>query len=265
MNIVVLIKQVPDTESQIEINPDGVSINTEDIRRVINPYDEIALEEALRIKEQHGGKVIVLCLGAQKAAEAIRTAFAMGVDEGILILDTIFDGSDALRTIKILAAALKPIEYDIIIAGLRSVDFDNSQIGPGLAEILDIPFIGMVVKQRIDNGKITCSRTIDGGTAVLKATLPCLFSTQRGLNEPRYTSLPGIMKAKKKQIEIKSIDELGIGELGIDDIGIKNAKVGINGLYIPTQKRHLALVEAPTVKEKAAALAKIIHSDIGAC
>jgi len=260
MRIVVLVKQIPDTESQTEIDLDGISIRTDDIRWVMNPYDEIAVEEALRIKEQHGGKVTILSMGSQKASETIRTAIAMGADEGILIHDPLFDGGDALCTVKILTAALKQTGYDLIIAGQRSVDFDNCQIGPGVAELLQIPFIGMVVKQEITDGKIKCDRLIDGGEVVLEADLPILFTTQRGLNEPRYTSLTGVMKAKKKQIEVKSFSDLDVDETMV---GAKNAKVAINSLNLPADKRNLKIIDGQTIEDQAASLVNIMHSDMG--
>jgi len=210
VEIVVLLKQVPATESLIGIADDGVSIKTDDIKWVINPYDEFAVEEALKIKEAHGGSVTIISVGAEKATEAIRTALAMGADKGILINDPAAASCDGLNTARILAAVLKETPFDLIIAGQRAVDDDNFQVGPATAEFLGIPNISMVIKQDIIDSKIRCHATIDGGTVTLEAQLPALFTTQRGLNEPRYASLPGIMKAKKKPIDIKTIADIGL-------------------------------------------------------
>ncbi len=201
MDIVVLVKQVPDTESLVQIADDGVSIKTQDIKWIMNPYDELAVEAALQIKEAQGGTVTILSLGPEKAIETIRTALAMGADQGVHIKDPAAEGSDSLATAKLLAAALKDISCDLIIAGHRAVDEDNYQVASAVAELMGIPQVSMVNKVEITDNKMTCHRTIEGGTVVVEASLPALFTTQRGLNEPRYASLPGIMKAKKKEIK----------------------------------------------------------------
>lgn len=199
MDIIVLIKQVPATEIMISIADDKKSVNTDNAKLVMNPYDELAVEEALQIKKTHGGSVTILSLGTDKAVEAIRTGLAMGADNGILINDPAAKDCDGIGTAKILAAAIKTIPHDLIIAGQRAVDDDNYTAGPGVAEFLNIPHISFVIKQEIKDKTIRCTQTIDGGTAVVEAPLPVLLTTQRGLNEPRYASLPGIMKAKKKK------------------------------------------------------------------
>ena len=210
MEIVVLLKQVPDTESMISVADDGVSIKTDDIKWVISPYDEFAVEEALRIRDAGGGKVTILTVGGDKAVEAIRTALAMGADEGILINDPAAAGCDGLGTARILAAALKEMPYDVIIAGQRAVDDDNFLVGTAVAEYLGIPNISLVNKQEIADGKIKCQRTIEGGVVVLEAVLPALFTTQRGLNEPRYASLHNIMNAMKQQLYVSPPADLGV-------------------------------------------------------
>ena len=175
VEIVVLLKQVPSTESLIGIAEDGISIKTDDIKWVINPYDEFAVEEALRIKEAHGGSVSVLSVGSERTVEAIRTALAMGADKGMLInapVDIVYDG---LTTARILSAALKETPFDVIIAGQRAVDDDNFQVGPATAEFLGIPHISMVIKQEITDGKMTCHRTVEGGRPPLPTRADCDF------------------------------------------------------------------------------------------
>ena len=156
MEIVVLVKQVPDTESLIQIADDGVSVKTDDIKWVMNPYDEFAVEEALRIKEAQGGSVTILSLGPAKTLETIRTALAMGADKGVHVLDPAADGSDSLGTAKILAAALAGLEYDLVIAGQRAVDGDAYQVGAAVAEFAGMPQVSLVNKQEIADGKIKC-------------------------------------------------------------------------------------------------------------
>ena len=259
MDIVVLVKQVPDTESLIQIADDGVSIKTQDIKWIMNPYDELAVEEALQIKEAQGGTVTILSLGPAKAIEAIRTALAMGADQGVHICDPVAEGSDPLATAKLLAAALKDLPCDLIIAGHRAVDEDNYQVAAAVAEFMDIPQISMVNKAEVSEGKITCHRTIEGGTVVMEATLPALFTTQRGLNEPRYASLPGIMKAKKKPVDVKTVADLGVDA---GSVGAGNRKVKIKALNLPPERQAVRMIEAEGAADKAAELLKILHEEI---
>ncbi len=258
MNIVVLVKQVPDTESLIQIAEDGVSIKKQDIKWIMNPYDELAVEEALRIKEAQGGTVTILSFGPEKTIEAIRTALAMGADQGVHIKDPAAEGSDSLATAKLLAAALKNIPYDLIIAGHRAVDEDNYQVASAVAELLGIPQVSIVNKAEVADGKITCHRTIEGGTVVMQAALPALFTTQRGLNEPRYASLPGIMKAKKKTVDVKTVADLGVDAASV---GAANRKVKIKALNLPPQRQAVRMIQGETAAAKAAELVKILHEE----
>jgi len=212
MNIIVCLKQVPDTETQIKIAADGKSIVQDDIKWVMNPYDEYGVEEALRIKEKFGGEVIVVSLGPKRVTEAIRTALAMGADKGILITDDALDGSESLARGKALAAAVKDVEYDLIFTGQRGVDDDMGVAGAVLAERLGIPSVSLATKVEVaeDGKSATINRPVEGQTLVIEASLPVLITTQKGLNEPRYASLPGIMKAKKKPLEEKSLADLGL-------------------------------------------------------
>lgn len=255
MNIFVLLKQVPATESAVEVADDNTTIKTQDINWVINPYDEFAVEEALRIREASGGTVTILSVGPDKATEAIRTALAMGADKGILINDAAALQCDALGTAQILAAALKSEAYDLIIAGQRAVDGENFQVGTAVAEYLNIPNISLVIKQEIADGKITCHRTIEGGTVVMETQLPALITTQRGLNEPRYASLPGIMKAKKKPIENKTLADLDLGD------ELAPAKIEIMRLTPPPERQSGRLIEGDSAQAKAAELARVLHEE----
>jgi len=259
MEIVVLVKQVPDTESLIEIAGDGVSIKKQDIKWVMNPYDEIAVEEALQIRDAQGGAVTVVSMGGQKTVETIRTALAMGADKGIHINDPAAEGSDALATAKILAAAIKEIPFELIIAGHRAVDEDNYQVASGVAELLGIPQVSMVVKAELLDGKIKCQRTIEGGTVTVEASMPAMFTTQRGLNEPRYASLPGIMKAKKKPVDVKTLADLGIDPTSV---GQANRKVKIKALNFPPQRQAVRMIEGETAQNKAAGLVKVLHEEV---
>ena len=258
MEIVVLVKQVPDTESLIEIDADGVSIKKQDIKWVMNPYDEIAVEEALQIRDAQGGSVTIVSMGSPKAVEAIRTALAMGADKGIHINDPAAEGSDPLATARILAAAVKDIPYDLIIAGHRAVDEDNYQVAAGVAELLNIPQISMVTKDELLDGQIKCHRAVEGGTVVVQAPLPALFTTQRGLNEPRYASLPGIMKAKKKPVDVKTVADLGIDPA---TVGAGNRKVKIRALNFPPERQAVRIIEGESPSDKAAEIVRVLHEE----
>jgi electron transfer flavoprotein beta subunit len=254
VEIVVLLKQVPATESFISIAPDGDAIRTDDLKWVINPYDELAVEEALQIRQETGGKVTVLSLGPEKAAEAIRTALAMGADAGIRIDpgEIILDG---LNSARILAAALKEIPHDLIICGHRAVDDDNNQVGPAVAEFLNIPHISMVIKEEIKDNAIRCTTTVEGGTMELEAPLPTLITTQRGLNEPRYASLPGIMKAKKKTIDTRNAADLGIESDAL------SAKVVVNAMQPPVERKGGKIVEGDSIEAQVAELVRLLHDE----
>jgi electron transfer flavoprotein beta subunit len=255
VDIVVLLKQVPATESIITVAGDGQSIKTDDLKWVISPYDEFAVEEALQIREAQGGKVTILTVGTDKATEAIRTALAMGADEGVLINDPAALATDGLGTARVLAAALKQMPYDLIIAGQRAVDDDNYLVGTAVAEYLGIANISMVNQQEIADGKIKCRQTIEGGTVTLEADLPALFTTQRGLNEPRYASLPGIMKAKKKPLETKTL-----ADLGVDAASLQPATT-VAALQPPPERKGGRMIEGETAADKAAELVRLLSEE----
>lgn len=257
MDIVVLVKQVPSTDSVIQIAEDNVSIITDGLEWVMNPYDEMAVEEALRIKEAHGGKVIILSIGTSKRVEeTVRTAIAMGADHGVLVKDPLVEGSDADGTARILTAALKNIEYDLIIAGHRAVDHDNYQVGSTVAGFLGIPQISQVIKEEIKDNKIICNQSIEGGMMIIEASLPALFTTQRGLNEPRHITMQRILKAGKQPLEIKTLADLGVDS---GTVGAANAKVKITTLKFPPEREEVVMFEEETVQERAAALVKALN------
>jgi len=260
VNSIVCLKQVPDTETQIKIASDSKSIVTDDIKWVMNPYDEFGVEEALRLKEKHGGEVTVIGLGPKRVTESIRTALAMGADKGILITDDALEGSDSIATAKAIAAAVKDLEYDVIFTGQRGVDDDLGIVGATLAELLGIPQLSLIVKVEVaeDGKSVKVERPIEGETLVIESSLPALITAQKGLNEPRYASLPGIMKAKKKPL-----DEKSLGDLGLDsaEFGEAARKLKILELTPPPARAAGKIIEGETPQEKAAQLAKLLHDE----
>lgn len=203
MKIGVLIKFVPDTETKIEISGEGSGIKREGIKYVVNPYDEYAIEEALKLKEKTSGEGVAICAGPANATEGIRTALAMGLDRGIHINDDAFLTSDAYTTAKALESVCKQENFDIIFAGRKGIDYDQVQVSQMLASFLDIPSVTFVSKfEHLDENKVKVERDVDGGAKqVIEINTPCIIGTTKGINEPRYASLPGIMKAKKKEIK----------------------------------------------------------------
>jgi electron transfer flavoprotein beta subunit len=210
VNIVACVKQVPDTEAQIRVKPDGSGIDEGGIKWVMNPYDEYGVEEALRLKEKQGGDVTIVSVGPARAMETIRTALAMGAEKGIHISDPALDNADAYTTAAALAAAIKGIPHDIIFCGQRAIDDDSGQVGSILAELLGIPSATLITKLETDGKTAKATRPIEGAQLVIETSLPCVITAQKGLNEPRYASLPGIMKAKKKPVDVKNAAALGV-------------------------------------------------------
>ena len=197
------MKQVPDTETKVRIGQDGKTIDPTDVNYVVNPYDEYAIEEALRIKESTGeGEVTILTLGPDRAINAIRTALAMGADKAVhLKTDDTYLDSYAVAVA--LANQLKEMDYDLILTGKQAVDDDAAQIGPRVAALLDLPCATVVTKLEIGDGAFTAHREVEGGLEVVEGSLPAVVTAQKGLNEPRYASLKGIMMAKRKPVEEK--------------------------------------------------------------
>lgn len=207
MNVLVLLKQTFDTEEKIIVK-DG-NIVEDGAEFVMNPYDEYAVEEAVKLKETHGAEVTVMTVGPSRAENVLRTALAMGADQAILIDDESLFG-DEYTISKVLASIIKKRPYDLILSGSVSVDNGAGQVAQRIAEELDIPHVATAISLTVDSNKATVVRDVEGNSEVIEATLPLLVTAQQGLNEPRYPSLPGIMKAKKKPLERLSADDLDL-------------------------------------------------------
>jgi len=212
MNIFAFVKRVPDTESRIRIQDGGKSVAEDGLNFVISPYDEYAVEEALRLKEAKGGKVTAVALGPEEALVVLRKCLAMGADEAVLIKDEAADSYDGLRTATILAAYLKAKvgPFDLLLFGKQSVGADNAQVPSMIAEILGLPQVNVVTKLEVGDGAGTAVREIEGAREKVGFALPAVISAQKGLNEPRYETLRGIMAAKKKTIPVLTVGELGL-------------------------------------------------------
>ncbi|MDF1611106.1 electron transfer flavoprotein subunit beta/FixA family protein [Stygiobacter electus] len=198
MKIAVCVSHVPDTASKIYIGSDGKSIDQTGLTYVVNPYDEFAIEEALKTKEKFGGETVAISLGTDANKETLRKALAMGIDNAVLLKDDKY--RDSLSVAKALADEIKAQGAELVFFGKQSVDFDNSVVGQLTAELLGYNCVSVVVSFSLDGNKITCEREIEGGKEFIETSLPAVITAQKGLNEPRYASLKGIMAAKKKVI-----------------------------------------------------------------
>lgn len=253
MNIVVCLKQTFDTEAKIVINKG--KIDDTGVNLVINPYDEFAIEEALKIKEKLGGEVTVISMGGERIQESIRTALAMGCDQGIQITDPTLESPDEWVAAEVLAKALAQVPYDIILSGRIAVDDGSSQVAVRLAEALNIPSVSSILKLDIDGTKATVTREIDGGTEVLEVELPAVLTAQKGLNEPRYPSMMGIMKAKKKEIKLMTLADLETSadalprKMSVPAVSLPNPRAG--GKIIPGEPADAAKELAKLLREEA--------------
>ncbi|MEP6995659.1 MAG: electron transfer flavoprotein subunit beta/FixA family protein [Acidobacteriota bacterium] len=238
MNSLVCIAYVPDTETKIKIGGDGKSIDETDVKWIVSPYDEYGLEEALKIKEAKGaGTVTVASLGPERVKTGLRECLARGADDAIWIDATGTAFLDALGIAKGLAAAAKGGNYDFYWFGQKGVGYDESLVGPMFAELMGVPHVGSIVKLEVGEGKITAHREIEGAHEVVESSLPVVLTAQKGLNEPRYASLKGIMAAKKKPIAEKKLAELGVPEADP-----ANAKTRWRKLELPPSRKAVHLV-----------------------
>lgn len=210
MKIIVCIKQVPDAKD-VRLDPETNTLAREGVQSIMNPYDQHALEEAVRLREQLGGEVTVLSMGPPQAEEVLRQAISCGADRGVLISDRAFAGADTWATSYTLAKAVNKIgEFDLILCGKQAIDGDTAQVGPGLAIQLEIPFITCIQKVReADEKQLVMERMMDDGYDVVSVNYPVLLTVVKDLNEPRVPSLKGKMKSKKAEIEMLTAADVG--------------------------------------------------------
>jgi electron transfer flavoprotein beta subunit len=222
MNILVCISQVPDTTTKVAVAPDGTSINSQGVKYILNPYDEFAIEEGLRLREQHGGTVTTVTVGTDTGKEILRTALAMGSDTAILVKDE--SSPDSFGVASSLVAVANDLTPDIIILGRQSIDFDSFQLPSMMAEMLSWPNVSIVSSLTVEGTSVKAERDVEGGKEIVETSLPCVIAAQKGLNDPRYPKLPDIMKAKSKPIEERAA-------AGVD------RRVQITEMTLPESKR----------------------------
>lgn len=256
MNLFVFIKRVPDTESKIKIDHSTSSIVEEGLNFVLSPYDEYAVEEALQIREAKGGKVTVFSVGPDEAKTTLKKCLAMGADEAVLVKDDAGETYDALRTAKILSRLLKTkyTEFDLLLFGKQSVGADNAQVPSMVAAMLDLPQVNVVTELEIEGNGGSALREIEGAREKVAFSLPAVISAQKGLNEPRYETLKGIMAAKRKEIPVVTLEDLGFQA---DDIAPKLRMTKLESP--PVRDRGKIIEDEPA--EAAKKLAEFLRQD----
>jgi electron transfer flavoprotein beta subunit len=254
VKIMVCLKQVPHQDARLDIRPDGTWIQDDNIKFEINSYDTYALEEALRAKDDGECEVLVVSIGPDRVTQALRTALGMGADRAIHVKDAEADGSDALGIAKILAAIAKEESPDLIYTGMMADDGNFAAVPPMLAELLDIPHTTAALALERSNGSVKVDREVEGGAhEVVELQSPCLVAVQTGLNQVRYASLKGIMAAKKKPFDVKSVADLGLS----GQVGAAGAKVAIQQISPPPKGDRAEIIEGSTDQIVAGLLGKI--------
>ncbi len=246
MNIVVCIKQVPDT-AEVRINPETGTLIREGVPSIINPFDMHAIEAGLQLKEKTGARVIVITMGPPQAESALRDALAMGADEAVLLTDRVFAGSDTWATSFTLSKAIKKLGADIILCGKQAIDGDTAQVGPETAQFLNIPHISYVRKvEDVSANSIKVQRLMDEGYDVVESSLPVLLTVVRELNEPRLPSLKGKMAAKKAEVKKWSASEIGASE---NDLGLKASPTQVKNIFTPDARTDRKIIEGEPAEQ----------------
>jgi electron transfer flavoprotein beta subunit len=256
VDILVFVKRVPDTESKIKLSHETNAVVEEGLNFIINPYDEYALEEALRIRESKGGKVTAVSVGKEEGLTILRKCLAMGADEAVLIKDSCAETYDGLRTARIISSFVKKKfpQAGLLLFGKQSVGADNAQVPSMVAELLDLPQVNVVVKLELEEDRGLAYREIEGAQEKVAFPLPAVISAQKGLNEPRYETLRGIMAAKRKEIPIIPIEEIGIAA---EDLA---PRVGVVRLEMPPARQAGRVTSGPA-EETARQLAEFLHRE----
>ncbi len=233
MNIIVCIKQVPET-TEVKINPETNTLIREGVPAIVNPFDENAIEAALKIREKNGGKVTVITMGPPQAAEALKTAIAMGVDDVHLVSDRAFAGSDTWATSYTLAQTIRKIGgFRLILCGKQAIDGDTAQVGPGIAEWLNIPSVTFAVKIEATDTSVKIERMLEEVNEVVESPLPVVITVVKQINEPRMPSLKGMMKAKKVQINTLKATDISADE---KNIGLDGSPTQVVKIFTPPPK-----------------------------
>jgi electron transfer flavoprotein beta subunit len=259
MKIIVCIKQVPET-TEVRINPETNTLVREGVKSIINPFDMYAIEEAVRLKEKFSGKALVITMGPPQAESALREALSLGIDEGILLSDRAFAGSDTWATSYTLAGAIKKIgQYDLIICGKQASDGDTAQVGPGISTHLDIPQVTYVKKiEEVRDNSLRCERMTEEGFEIIETPLPALLTVVKEINEPRIPSLRGMMRAKQAKIITWSQKDLSLDS---QKIGLCGSPTQVVKIFTPPPRTGGQMLTGET-QEIAEKLVELLGSEV---
>lgn len=245
MEIIVCVKQVPDT-TEVKIDPQTNTLIRQGVPSIVNPFDKNAVEAALQLKEKHGGRVTVISMGPPQAKDALKECLAMGADEAILISDRAFGGADTLATSYTLAAAIRKLgKFDLVICGKQAIDGDTAQVGPEIAEHLGIPQVTYVAKIDVDGNTVRVEREHEDGYEVIETTLPVLLTVVKSINEPRYPTVKGTMKANRKEIPVLTVTDLDVDP---ERIGLKGSPTQVRRIFTPQQRTQGVIIQEETAR-----------------
>ena len=259
MKIVVCIKQVPDTKGGVQFNPDG-TLNRAAMLAIMNPDDKAGLEAALRLKDQYGAEVTVLTMGLPKAADVLREALAMGADKAILVTDRVLGGADTWATSSTIAAALRKLDYDLIITGRQAIDGDTAQVGPEIAEHIGLPQVTYAIEAEAEEDRLVIKKEVEAGFEKVAVSYPCLITVTKPSFDPRFPTIKSKMAAKKAEINVLAYADL---EAGMDNerIGLKGSPTKVKKTFTPEVKTSGVKINEPTSEEGAEKLFAILCED----
>jgi len=256
VKIFVGIKHVPDTETKIRLVADGRSLDESGIKWVMSPFDDYALEQALLIREARGvGEVVLACCGREASLTSLRQGLAMGADRAVLVQDARFERCDGLLRARALAALAKDEQAELVLLGKYGVGTDDWQTGPMLAELLDWPHVSAISRLELQDDRFSASRDVEGALEIHEGRLPVVLTCEKGLNEPRYASLKGIMQAKKKTIDVKTP-----ADVGVEDAALDNPRLQWETMELPAQRSGAKLLEG-SAAEAAGELARLLREE----
>lgn len=255
MNIVVCVKQVPDT-TDVRIDPETNTLIRDGVASILNPFDENAIETALQLKEKHGGKVTVISMGPPQAVEVLRHALAMGADEAYLISDPALRGSDTLATSYTLAQAIRYLgDFDLVICGKQAIDGDTGQVGPGIAERLNIPQVTLAVAVEVEGRKVRVTRMLDVANEVVEVRMPVLITVVKQINEPRHPPMKGVLRAKKAQIPVLTAADLNLDP---KQTGFAGSPTWVWKIFTPPRRQRGEMIEGDLQQKVDALVERIL-------
>lgn len=251
MEILVCVKQVPDT-TEVKIDSKTNTLIRQGVPSIVNPFDKNAVEAAIQLKEKHGGKVTVISMGPPQAKDALKECLAMGADDAALISDRAFGGSDTLATSYTLAAGIRKLgKFDVIICGKQAIDGDTAQVGPEIAEYLDISQITYVAKVEVNGDTVRVEREHEEGYEIIETQTPVLLTVVKSINEPRFPTVKGTMKANRKEIPVITVNDVDVDS---DRLGLKGSPTQVRRIFTPLQRKQGELIQADSARESVTVL-----------